>query len=116
MEAIHPAVVLSLVDKYDSVEREIIEVEIADIMAAEVEAQGLIGVPYGLITDCLDGGLHDLIGYHANGNGEITVNCSETVTRILRAGGSDILPGMAADCVTPEGLYQALLIDKQEVA
>ena len=117
VEAVHPVVVLSPANKYDGVEHEIIDVEILDITKAEERAHSLIGIPYGLITDCLDGGLNDLIGYHAKGNGTKTVNCSETVTRILRAGGLDILPGVAADCVTPECLYQALLlIDKQEVA
>lgn len=117
VEAISPAVTISPIDKYDQTEQEIIEVEIPDVIAAEEQAGSLIGVQYGLFTDCLDGGLNDVLGYHSKGNDIKTVNCSETVTRILRAGGLDILPDVAADCVTPEGLYQVLLeIGKQEVA
>jgi|GEM_PF-2175128 len=117
VEAVNPAVILSAIDKYDGVEQEVLEVEIFDMDAAENEAQGLIGVEYGLLTDCLDGGLNDVLGYHSKGNGIETVNCSETVTRILRAGGLDVLPEVSADCVTPESLYQALLvINEQEVA
>jgi len=117
VEAISPAVILSAADKYDGVEQELIEIELSDLAAAEIEAQALIGIPYGLITDCLDGGLNDLIGYQAKGNGTKTVNCSETVTRIIRAGGLNVLPGIPPDCITPEVLYQALLAIKiQEVA
>ena len=117
IEAISPAVTISPVDKYDQTEQEIIEVEIPDVIAAEEQAGRLVGLSYGLFTDCLDGGLNDVIGYHAKGNGIKTVNCSETVTRILRAGGLNILQDIAADCVTPESLYQELLsINEQEVA
>ena len=42
------------------------------------------------------------------GVGEVTVNCSEAVCRILRAGGVDVLPGVYADCVTPANLLKAL--------
>ncbi|MBP2652167.1 MAG: hypothetical protein H6Q74_2992 [Firmicutes bacterium] len=38
------------------------------------------------------------------GDGEVTVNCSEAVCRILRCGGLDILPGVYADGVTPAAL------------
>jgi hypothetical protein len=44
-------------------------------------------------------------------SGELTMNCSETVTRILRAGGLNVLPGVNADCVTPMDLYRYLAAD-----
>lgn len=107
VEAIVPKVVLSLTDKYANYITKYVDVDIPDMVAAESEAKALIGKPYGFV-DCITGGLHDLAGKNIIGDGYITADCSETVTRILRAGGIDILPGVPADDVTPEDLLKAL--------
>lgn len=84
-----------------------IGVDIPDIESAKKKAKELIGTLYGYV-DCVNGGIYDLTGKQCQGDGEITANCSETVTRILRAGGFNVLPGVAADCITPNDLYRAL--------
>jgi hypothetical protein len=38
--------------------------------------------------------------------GEWTMNCSETVSRVVRAGGVNVLPGVDADCITPMDLVR----------
>lgn len=109
IEAVQPCVRrMENLSHYDNEEHEKVKILIPDYEAALAEANSLIGVKYGLFTDCVSGGLYDVVGFVLDGNGEATVNCSETVTRILRAGGLDILHGISADCVTPEHLYRAL--------
>jgi hypothetical protein len=108
LEAIRCGVVVSEIDRYKDCKTKMLEVDIPNIEAAENEGQKLIGTPYGLVTDCVSGGLHDITGIHCKGNGEKTVNCSETVTRYLRAGGFNVLPDTPADCITPRDLLAAL--------
>jgi len=103
----YPGVWLHDPGKYDNAMVTRIEVDLPDIPAAEVEARLLIGTLYGY-TDCVRGGLYDLLGVELEGN-KITANCSETVTRILRAGGLNILPDIEADCITPNDLYRELV-------
>jgi len=107
LEAVKGGFVKSPATTYDGLETKIIFVDVPNMEAAEAKAQVLLGTPYGYI-DCITGGLHDLTGKNVPGDGEITVNCSEAVTRILRAGGLDILPGVYADDVTPADLLMAL--------
>jgi len=107
LEAMEHGFIESPVDEYKDCDTKIITVDVPSLQAAEVKAQELLGKPYGYI-DCLSGGLHDLTGKNILGDGEITVNCSEAVCRILRAGGLDILPGVYADDVTPADLLKAL--------
>jgi len=107
LEAVKEGFVKSPATTYDGLETKIITVDVPDMEAAEVKAKALLGKRYGYI-DCVNGGLHDLTGKNVPGDGEITVNCSEAVCRILRAGGLDILPGVYADDVTPADLLKAL--------
>jgi hypothetical protein len=93
-------------EKYDGADVEVVPVELPDLPSAEAEARSLIGTFYGY-TDCIRGGLYDLTGVTLQGN-KFTANCSETVTRILRAGGLDVLPGVPPDCITPNDLYRAV--------
>lgn len=79
-----------------------IDVDVPDLAGAEAEARRLVGTLYGY-TDCIRGGLYDLFKIESDGN-SFTANCSETVTRILRAGGLTLLPGIEPDCVTPNDL------------
>lgn len=93
--------------KYDQdADAHMVVVDVPDLAGAEAEARRLIGTPYGYI-DCVRGGTYDNTGIQIPGN-DLTVNCSEAVTRILRAGGWQILNGVEADCVTPVDLYKAV--------
>lgn len=114
VEAVQPRVTVSDLHQYDDAEKEIITIEVPFYDNAAIKANELLGTKYGLWTDCLSGGLHSLLDMETKGNGETTVNCSETVTRILRAGGLRLLPDRTADCITPEDLYQALLVIRDE--
>ena len=98
----YPGVWLHDPGKYDNATAKFIEVDLPDIARAEAEARRLIGTLYGY-TDCVRGGLYDLLGVELEGN-KLTANCSETVTRILRAGGLVILPDVEPDCITPNDL------------
>jgi len=107
LEALDAGFVKSPVDEYANSRTKIVSVEVPNIADAEAEAKRLLYTPYGW-SDCVNGGIYDTTGVMLPGDGEITVNCSEAVTRILRAGGVDVLPGVYADCVTPADLLKAL--------
>ncbi len=108
VDALMPVVRISPSDRYANCHFEIIGVTVPNLNAAYQEALNLIGTPYGLFTDCVNGSLYKLIGISRKGNGRRTVNCSEAVTRILRAGGLSILSDVPADCLTPKCLYEVL--------
>ena len=104
----YPGVWKHNITKYDNNPLAVfVEVEIPDISNAEDEAQNLIGRPYGYI-DCIDGGIYDIMGKQLPSDGDFTDNCSETVVRILRDGGYNILPGVEADCLTPNDIARYL--------
>ncbi|MBP2656497.1 MAG: hypothetical protein H6Q73_4066 [Firmicutes bacterium] len=107
LEATPDGFVKSPVDIYKDRKTRTITVDVPNIGDAELEAKRLRNTPYGWI-DCVNGGLHDITGCQLPGDGEVTVNCSEAVTRILRAGGLDIMQGVYADGVTPADLMRAL--------
>lgn len=110
VEALFDGVSLSERDKYEAYIHEYVEVDIPCLEAAEEKARTLLDASYGFVTDNVSGAVHDLTGIALSGNGEETVNCSETVVRILRAGGVVVLPDHAADAITPGGLYRALTL------
>jgi len=104
----YPGVWLHDIAKYDNDPNVyLIEVDIPNLADAETRAQELIGTLYGYI-DCIDGGVFDTTGIQLTADGELTCNCSETVVRVLRAGGFNVLPSVRADCITPNDLYKAL--------
>jgi hypothetical protein len=125
----YPGVHLHALDKYDNNQyAKFVEVEVPNLSAAERTAKRLLGKFYSYIG-CIEGGVYDLFGIQLHpwiakyinllivkffrlpvnlDTGEWTMNCSETVTRILRAGGLSVLPGVDADCITPEDLLVAL--------
>lgn len=108
LEAIQPCVTEDTDPHfYDDCKVRVIFVEVPDAESAEKEAESLIGVPYGLVTDCVSGLIHTVTGKHVS-NGKKTVNCSETWTRILRAGGLKFLEDSPADCITPLEFMNAL--------
>lgn len=106
-EALPKGFVKSSPDDYANRKTEILPVEVLDLSAALAMANQLLYTPYGW-PDCINGGIYELTGKQLPGDGTITVNCSEAVARILRAGGVDVLPGIYADCVTPAMLYEFL--------
>ena len=128
----YPGVHLHDLGKYDNNPHvEFIEVDLPDLASAEKEGRNLLGMFYSYIG-CIEGGTYDLFGINIHplinnminilitkflhipvklSSGELTMNCSETVTRILRAGGLNVLPGVNADCVTPMDLYRYLAAD-----
>ncbi len=71
---------------------------------AEEETRNLLGSLYGY-TDCVKGGLYDLLKIKLPGN-TLSINCSEFVTRVLRAGGLNVMPDVEPDCVTPNDLFR----------
>jgi hypothetical protein len=107
LEALDNGFVKSPITAYDGHKATIITVDVPNIEDAELEAKRLLNTPYGW-WDCINGGIREITGYQLPGDGELTVNCSEAVCRILRAGGLDILPGAYADGVTPAALLEAL--------
>lgn len=104
----YPGVWLHRPDKYTGNPAvKYVEVEVPDLPGLQTEARRLLGRIYGY-TDCVKGGLYDLLKIELPSN-DYALNCSETWTRLLRAGGFDPLPGVPADVVTPADLYRAVM-------
>ena len=104
----YPGVWLHEPDRYDNYKNAVfVDVEVPNLRGAEREARRSLGTYYGLV-DCITSGIYNLTGTSIPGNGKHTMNCSETVVRILRAGGVNILPGVNADSISPMDLYRAL--------
>jgi hypothetical protein len=104
----YPGVWLHKPDRYDNVTDTVfIDLPIPNLPAAEDEARKLLGSPYGY-SDLISSGIHSLFGKEVAASGEKINICSEAVTRILRAGGLDILPDVKADCISPMDLYREL--------
>ena len=105
----YPGVWLHPADKYDGNQHaKTVRIDVPDLEAAHAKARELIGTLYGY-TDCIVTATKFLTGYNIFSGGELTMHCSETVTRILRAGGLCICPGMQADEVSPVLLYEDLM-------
>ena len=101
---VHPNSSRDITDK--SLNR-LVSIEVPNMQAALEKAQELLGTPYGY-TDCVSAAVFLATGEQI-GDGEATCMCSETVTRILRAGGVSILPDLKADVINPAMLYKELL-------
>lgn len=105
----YPGIWLHEPDRYDNYKNAVfVDVEVPNLRGAEREARRSLGTYYGLV-DCITSGIYNLTGASIPGNGKHTMNCSETVVRILRAGGVNILPGINADSISPMDLYRALI-------
>ena len=104
----YPGVWAHSADKYDNdPNAKFVEVDVPDVEAADKWAEGIISTPYAYVG-CIDGGLHDMLGTNLPCDGQLTMNCSETVTRYLRAGKCDLLHGVYADAITPADDEKAL--------
>ncbi len=105
----YPGVWVHNAGKYDNdPDATMVDVDLPNIARAEAEAESLIGTLYGYV-DCVNGGVYDMTGKQLPADGVITADCSETVTRILKAGGLNIFPTICPDCITPNDLYRALI-------
>jgi len=104
---LYPGVWLHNPNKYiGNPDAEFVEIEVPDIKALEAEARNLLGTPYGY-TDCVRTGVYELFGTIIPDNA-YTMDCSETWTRLLRAGKLDILPEVPAGCISPVKLYEGV--------
>lgn len=112
VEAVFPRVTVSSVDTYNRIYTEVIELTVTDeqYLAMEQSAIRLIGKFYGF-DDCIVGGLHDIFGDIISQNvGRVidfdgSIDCSATVTTILRDGGFNLFPGEMVSQITPNDLY-----------
>jgi hypothetical protein len=105
---IYPGVWLHDPNKYlNNPDAESIEIEVPDIDALKEEARRLLGTPYGYL-DCIRGGVFDLLGIKVPDN-DWAMDCSETWTRLLRAGGLDILSEIPAGDLTPVKMLNAIV-------
>lgn len=108
-DAPYPGVWFSRRGKYDDNQHvKYVAVEVPDLQTMEDRAFELLGTLYGY-TDCIATGIKLLTGEDMLIDGDKTAMCSETITRLLRAGGLDIRPDLAADQVSPIALYNELL-------
>jgi len=106
-EALANGFVKSPLNSYDAFKHTLVEVDVPNLSHARLEAKNLLYTPYGW-WDCIISGIKSLFGLQLRGNGTRSVHCSEAVTRILRAGGLEILPEVYADDITSADLYKAL--------
>lgn len=108
-DAPYPGVWFSRRDKYaDNKHVKYVAVEVPDVEVLKDRAFELLGTLYGY-TDCIATGIKLLTGTDVLIDGSKTMMCSETITRLLRAGGLDIRPDLAADQVSPVALYHELM-------
>ena len=104
----YPGVWLHSTDKFRSdPHARFVVVDVPDRRAGEDKARALLGTLYGY-TDCVETGLQELFSISIPDNA-LTMHCSETVTRILRAAGLAVLPDLEAGSVSPAHLYRELM-------
>jgi uncharacterized protein YycO len=89
VESLTSGVAISPIDAYEGYHVKYVDIDIPNMAMAEAQAKAMIGVPYSYF-DCIEGGLHDLLGIEFPSDGETTTNCSKLVALILRAGGCDL--------------------------
>lgn len=95
-------------NKYDSNPyAKFIKVKVPNKKAGDKWLESVIGTPYAYIG-CLAGGLSELLDTSLPCDGQLTMNCSELVTRYLRKCGLDLLPKTFADSATPADDVKAL--------
>jgi hypothetical protein len=105
----YPGIWLHPLNKYDNNPNAVfvdIEISAEALKRVENKARKMIGTFYGY-SDCLRGGLFDLLKIALKGNG-ITANCSEGALKLLRVIPLNYYAGIDADCITPGDLYRAL--------
>jgi len=104
---LYPGVWLHSPQKYlNNSDAEFVEIEVPNLDALKAEARRLLGRPYGY-TDCIRTGIYEIFGIAVDDN-DYVMDCSETWTRLLRAGGLDILPTIQPGCISPAKLYEGV--------
>jgi hypothetical protein len=94
------------IHKYDSQPVAFKNVNVPNIEDALAFAESKVGTPYGLLTSCVLGGIHDLTGLSIDlGDYDFSMDCSEYAAQIIRAGGLNIDPSVPDACITPRELY-----------
>jgi hypothetical protein len=84
------------------------DVTVPNIEAAKEFAEKMVGRPYGLLTSCVLGGIHDVFGATPSmGEYYFHSDCSQYGALTIRAGGLNIDPGTPGACITPRDLYDA---------
>ena len=107
-DAPYPGVWFSRRGKYDGNPNvTYVDVEVPDEQAFQDKAFELLGTFYGYL-DCVTTGLKILTGKDIGIDGEKTMHCSETITRLLRAGGVDVCSTLEPDEVAPVVLFRDL--------
>lgn len=86
-----------------------VDVEVPDLAAGEAEVRKLLGTPYSYIA-CVKGGLHDILGIDLPDT-DFSMDCSETITRFLRACGLDFLSGHSPGSITPDDIGRELAVE-----
>ena len=84
-----------------------IRIPIPDKKGLNKMARSLLGTPYSYVG-CLKTGIFDILGIDMPDT-DYTMHCSETITRLLRAGGVNVLPGVEPSSIDPSRLYKAIL-------
>ena len=77
------------------------------IKAGLKEVNKCWGKPYGWLA-LISGAIYTVTNKQTYSDGEDTMDCSEAVTRILRAFGYSICGNVEPDSITPEILYEEL--------
>jgi hypothetical protein len=106
-EALIDGFISSQITKYPPEITRIYNVTVPDIESCRAKFEEISGRPYGFRA-LWNGFVYTMTRHHTNGDGEATGDCSEDDTRILRAGGVNVCPGIPADDVTPLILMEAL--------
>lgn len=107
----YPGVWLRTPSEYtDGAKCKFVTLQIESLAAAEEKARELLGTPYSF-HGCIEAGLEMLFNLQPPVDGELTMMCSETWTRILEAAGpiGFTLPDFKADFVAPQRLYDAVI-------
>lgn len=84
-----------------------IQVEIPDKPALNKMARALLGTPYSYLA-CFKTWMYDRFRVKLFDT-SATMHCSETITRLLRAGGVSVLPDLEPGSIDPYRLYKAVM-------
>jgi hypothetical protein len=84
-----------------------IRINVPDKEGLNKMARRLLGTPYSY-AGCIKTGIFDILGIDLPDT-DYTMHCSETITRLLRSGGVNVLPEVEPSSIDPSRLYKAIL-------